>query len=245
MDMDATNVFFGRVFDPLSMSGKGLALLLAVLIGGLIGLEREWRGNAAGMRTHILVCVGSTVITLTSVEIGLGVRGGMRGDPGHIAAQIVSGIGFLGAGAIIREGASIRGLTTAASIWTTAGIGIALGASPHLGELAVISALIVLVTLTLLTRLETVLKVRQRISTLDVEVQESDRGAARVLDSLAARGIVVFGVQSQAGQGSLDKSVVGATRQMRLRVQLPRSFDRTAFNTMLTEEAGVLSFHLE
>ena len=241
----ATDWFFGLHIDPLSLGGRGLALLLAVLLGGLIGLEREWRGNAAGMRTHILVCVGATVITLTSVEIGMGVRGGMRGDPGHIAAQIVSGIGFLGAGAILREGATVRGLTTAASIWCSAGIGIALGASPHLGELAVLTAFIVLLTLTVLTRMETVLKVRQAIHTLEVEVQEEDRGPARVLDSLSAANIVVLGVQSQAGQGSLDKTVMGATRQMRLRVQLPRSFDRNRFNTLLMEEKGVLSFHLE
>jgi len=237
--------FFGMHIDPSSTASKGLALLLAVLLGGLIGLEREWRGNAAGMRTHILVCVGATVITLTSVEIGLDVRGGMRGDPGHIAAQIVSGIGFLGAGAIIRDGATIRGLTTAASIWATAGIGIALGASPHLGELAVVTALIVLLTLSVLTRLETLLKVRDAIHTLIVEVQEDDRGPARVLDRLTAANIVVFGVQSQPGQGSLDKNVAGATRQMQLRVQLPRAFDRNQFNTILTEEKGVLAFHLE
>ena len=237
--------FFGMHIDPFSTGGKGLALLLAVLLSGLIGLEREWRGNAAGMRTHILVCVGSTVITMTSVEIGMGVRGGMRGDPGHIAAQIVSGIGFLGAGAIIREGATIRGLTTAASIWATAGIGIALGASPHLGELAVVTALIVLMTLSVLTKLEALLKVRDAIHTLEVEVQEDDRGPARVLDKLSAASIVVFGVQSQPGEGSLDKSVRGATRQMRLRVQLPRAFDRNQFNTLLTEEKGVLAFHLE
>ena len=89
-----TNLFFGYLIDPLSWNGKMMVLLLSVLLGGLIGLERQLHGNAAGLRTHIMVCVGATVITLTSVEIGLGVRGGMRGDPGHIAAQIVSGVGF-------------------------------------------------------------------------------------------------------------------------------------------------------
>ena len=240
-----TDWFFGLHIDPLSIGGKGLALLLAVIFGGLIGAEREWRGNPAGMRTHILVSVGATVITLASVEIGLGVRGGMRGDPGHIAAQIVSGVGFLGAGAIVREGVNIRGLTSAASIWVTAGIGIALGASPHLGELAVLATLIVLVTLTLLTQAETWFKLRQAISMLDVEVQEDDRGPARVLDVLCSHGITVYGIQSQAGQGSLDKGISGATRQMRMRVKLPRAFDRKNFNTLLMEEKGVLSFQLE
>ena len=240
-----TDWFFGLHIDPVSIGGKGLALLLAVLFGGLIGAEREWRGNPAGMRTHILVSVGATVITMASVEIGLGVRGGMRGDPGHIAAQIVSGIGFLGAGAIVREGATIRGLTSAASIWVTAAIGIALGASPRLGELAVMATVIVLSTLTVVTQLETWFKLRQAISLLEVEVQEDDRGPARVLDTLSARGIIVYSVQSQAGQSSLDKGVPGATRLMRMRIKLPRGFDRNTFNTLLTEEKGVLSFQLE
>jgi putative Mg2+ transporter-C (MgtC) family protein len=197
------------------------------------------------MRTHILVCVGATVMTLTSVEIGLGVRGGMRGDPAHLAAQIVSGIGFLGAGAILREGASVRGLTTAASVWTTAGIGITIGASPRLGELAVLATLVVLITLTVLTRLEQTLKLRQGISTLALEVQEKDNGPVRVLDLLGREGLVVYGVSSEAGQSSLNKGVEGSTRLMQLRVRLPRPFDRTRLNALLTQEQGVLSFHLD
>ena len=177
-----------------------LAVLLAVLLGGLIGAERELHGSPAGMRTHILVCVGATVMTLTSVEIGLGVRGGMRGDPAHLAAQIVSGIGFLGAGAILREGASVRGLTTAASVWTTAGIGITIGASPRLGELAVLATLVVLVTLSVLTRLEQTLKLRQGICSLAVEVQEKDNGPVRVLELLSRQGVVVYGVTSESGR---------------------------------------------
>jgi len=240
-----TNLFFGHFIDPYSLGGKSLVLLLAALCGGLIGLQREWSGNAAGMRTHILVCIGSTTITLASVEIGLGVQGGLRGDPGHIAAQIVSGIGFLGAGAILREGLTVRGLTTAASIWATAGIGIALGASPHLGELGVLSAAIVLCTLTVLERLEDALKLKQAIHILNVEVQEKERGPARVLDLLSSQGFIVVGVQSQAGQESLNKDIPGVTRQMRLRVQLPRNFDRNDLNARLMAETGVVSFHLE
>ena len=240
-----TDVFFGHEIDPLALTGKTLLLLLAVVCGGLIGAERQWHGNAAGMRTHVMVCVGAALITITSVEIGLGVRGGMRGDPGHIAAQIVSGIGFLGAGAILREGLTIKGLTTAASIWVTAGIGIALGASPRLAQLAVLATLIVLATLTLLTRVETLFKLRQGAHTVAVEVEEADRGAVRVLDLLCRHGIVVYGVQSEAGPGSLNKDIVGATRQMRMQVQLPRGFQRSTFNALLMEEKGVVAFHME
>ena len=99
---------------------------LAFLLGGVIGLERETHGQAAGLRTHMIVTVGAALITIISLKVAL-MGTGVPADPGRIAAQIVSGIGFLGAGAIIRYGMTIRGLTTAACLWTSAGIGMACG----------------------------------------------------------------------------------------------------------------------
>ncbi len=96
-------------------------LLFAVLVGGLIGAEREYRDKVAGFRTIIFICLGATLFTLFSVKLG------GAGDPARIAANIVSGVGFLGAGAILRSGERVTGLTTAASIWTTAAIGLAAG----------------------------------------------------------------------------------------------------------------------
>jgi putative Mg2+ transporter-C (MgtC) family protein len=100
-------------------------LLLAALFGGVIGLEREMHGRDAGLRTNMLVCVGAALFTV--VSLGVAASTGVA-DPGRIAAQIVTGIGFLGAGAIIKEGFTVRGLTTAASLWIVAGIGMAVGA---------------------------------------------------------------------------------------------------------------------
>lgn len=230
--------------DPLSLSGKTIVIMLAAFLGGLIGFERQWRGNAAGLRTHILVCLGSTIITLASVEIGLGVRGGNRGDPGHIAAQIVSGIGFLGAGAILREGFSVRGMTTAASIWTTAGIGIALGASPRLGELGVIATMVTLATLVPLEWLETHLKLKRSARTLEIEVKEADHGPARVLEALAEMGITVEGLQSHAGDAPINKPSIGITRHMHLSVILPPHLEIVKMQTVLTELAGVVGFQM-
>lgn len=98
-------------------------LLAAFLAGGLVGWQRELAEKPAGLRTHILVCVGSALITVISIFA----FGKMGSDPARITAQIVSGIGFLGAGTIFRYGFSITGLTTAASLWAVSGIGIALG----------------------------------------------------------------------------------------------------------------------
>lgn len=103
-------------------------LLAAVLSGGLIGLEREIHGKIAGFRTHSLVAIGSALIMIVSIDIFEAYKGIATVDPSRIAAQVVTGVGFLGAGAIIRFSAGIKGLTTAAGIWVAAGIGLACGA---------------------------------------------------------------------------------------------------------------------
>lgn len=100
-------------------------LALAIILGSIVGLEREANNHPAGLRTHALVCVGSALVTIVSWQTFMTFNYG--GDPTRIAAQIISGIGFLGAGTIIREGANIKGLTTAASLWTVAAIGLAVG----------------------------------------------------------------------------------------------------------------------
>lgn len=99
----------------------------AAIFGGLIGFERELHGKVAGFRTHSLVSIGSALIMLISIHIFVMYQGQADVDPSRIAAQVVSGIGFLGAGTIIRSGAGIKGLTTAAGLWTASGIGLACG----------------------------------------------------------------------------------------------------------------------
>src|SRR5262245_178275 len=99
-------------------------LLVAAALGALVGLEREIRDPPAGMRTHLLVCLGSAGFTVLSIAA----FPAPGSDPARVAAQIVTGVGFLGAGAILKEGATIRGLTTAASLWAVAAVGMAAGA---------------------------------------------------------------------------------------------------------------------
>lgn len=97
-----------------------LQVLIAALLGAAIGVERELNAQPAGLRTHILVSLGAALFTLAGSEM-------LRSDPTRVAAQVVTGIGFLGGGAIFREGVNIRGLTTAASLWVTAAVGLAVG----------------------------------------------------------------------------------------------------------------------
>ena len=118
---------FGDVSSTYEILGR---LLFAVGAGALVGIEREYHGRPAGLRTHILVSLGAAVVAVISTqipEVSLGEQTSFRADPGRIAAGVVTGIGFLGAGAIIRMGITARGLTTAASLWCMASIGMGFG----------------------------------------------------------------------------------------------------------------------
>jgi putative Mg2+ transporter-C (MgtC) family protein len=114
-----------RVVDALQL-GLLLQLGLAVLCGGAIGMERELSGKPAGLRTNILICVGATLFTVLSLKLA-----GARGDPARIAAQILPGVGFIGAGTILHARGAVTGLTSAATIWVVAAIGMALGGGAY------------------------------------------------------------------------------------------------------------------
>ena len=138
-----------------------LKLVLAFIAGTLIGIEREKHGRPAGLRTHILVCTGACLMMVVSEGVfyqfgHLSAESVVRLDPGRIGAQIITGIGFLGAGVILKEGVSVRGLTTAACLWYVAGLGMAFGMGLFL--IASIATLLALVALIGMKKLEPVLK---------------------------------------------------------------------------------------
>lgn len=131
-----------------------MRLLASGLIGGIIGLERESSNRPAGFRTHILVTISACLIMMVSATAFNPI--GMGNDPMRLAAQVLSGIGFLGAGTIIRDGGTIRGLTTAASLWTCSAIGLAIGSGLYL--FAGVAAIITIVTLEVLDRIDANIK---------------------------------------------------------------------------------------
>ena len=127
-------------------------LALAVILGGAIGLEREIKAKPAGLRTNILICVGAALLTDVSVRIGM-IDGPPRvGDPARLAAQIVSGIGFIGSGTIMQGGGMVTGLTSAATIWVVAALGIAIGAGFYVEAMG--AGILVTLVLAWLGRLE-------------------------------------------------------------------------------------------
>jgi putative Mg2+ transporter-C (MgtC) family protein len=211
--------------DLLGMIG---ALLLAALMGSLVGWERERRDYPAGLRTHILVCMGSALITLVSERMA-----GARSDPTRIAAQIVSGIGFLGAGTIMRQGNVIRGLTTAASLWTVAGIGMAVAAGGEMAILGAVAAGIVFFTLSVVDWLEDTYMPGRRQDRLRLVTGPDRDLVARLLLGLAERGIEVRGVhiEEDSARGALTVS---------LTVRTTAGFRRQAVTEWLAGQPGIV-----
>ena len=146
-------------------------LAVALLLGGVIGVEREFNHQPAGFRTHSLVALGASIFTVVSAHAFRE----FDGDPTRIAAQIVTGIGFIGAGTILRHGGSVRGLTTAASLWSVAGVGMASGAGLY--AVAVGGAVLVLVVLAVFDRLERTVK-----GMMGFSEPEEERSEGRVED---------------------------------------------------------------
>ncbi len=142
----------------MSIEDIAIRLLLAIVIGGIVGYDREFKNRPAGFRTHILVCIGATVAALIEVQLGYSIMqeivknpelaGVLKVDSGRITAQVISGVGFLGAGTIIRNKGSVKGLTTAASIWAVACVGLAIGMGFY--TISILSALGIVIALVFL-----------------------------------------------------------------------------------------------
>ncbi|MCL6558533.1 MAG: MgtC/SapB family protein [Firmicutes bacterium] len=164
-----------------------IRLAMAVALGGFIGLERErlhvgYRTYSAGFRTHILVCVGAAICMIVSEALHYQ----FKGDAARIAAQVVSGIGFLGAGAIMREGLLVRGLTTAASLWVVASVGLAAGAGYYLT--ATLGTLLVLFALVILGTLEDFVRGKRKYDMLSV-IASDEPDQVGLIGSLLARQV--------------------------------------------------------
>ena len=146
------NIYNDIISPDVTLIGAIAKLLLSLVLGATIGIERRRKGQIAGLRTFALISMGATLAMLISIYIPQEYLGLKNGDPGRIAAQVVSGVGFLGAGAIIQMKGSVRGLTTAAGIWMTACIGLAVGAGMYL--ISIIVTLLIIFILVNIERIE-------------------------------------------------------------------------------------------
>jgi putative Mg2+ transporter-C (MgtC) family protein len=190
-------------------------LVLGFIAGAVIGFERSSRRQVAGLRTHILIALGATLLMLLSIWLPQTFMD-RDGDPGRIAAQVVSGIGFLGAGAIIRLGNNVRGLTTAASLWFVAAVGLAIGGGMFIAAAA--AEVLSLVTLILLGMLEKRVFPTERYKLLEISYKNNSPNTKETLDSIKAAGIRVQ--STDVNQGSKDKGT-----KLRLLARIPNTVD--------------------
>ena len=208
-------------------------LALAAALGAVLGFERELREREAGLRTHLLVSLGSALFTIVSAygfrEFLTSGQSVVRADPTRIAAQIVTGIGFLGAGAIIRQGLSIRGLTTAATLWVVAAIGLAAGAGYYSG--AVITTIVALVALGPLRTLghRFILRFRSESGLLLVQLP-AGQSPAEVIDA----------VDPDARIETIEIRQEGDRRTLELTVEVPRPEQARKLVSKLAEVEHVL-----
>lgn len=215
----------------MALSDVVIRIVLATVLGGVIGIEREIREHTAGFRTHILVSVGAAAFTIAS-SYGLE---GTSFDPNRITAQIVSGIGFLGAGAIIRYGVSVRGLTTAASLWAVAAVGLAVGQGFY--SLALITTLLVVVSLYLLRVIE------ERVIDRFVGVQVGVRIRFSSGGLTALTGLLTSFREARVTVKEMVVEPGGETGgTLRLLLRLPRGMSRPELASVIaeTEEAQIV-----
>jgi putative Mg2+ transporter-C (MgtC) family protein len=196
-----------------------LRLVLGFLAGAIIGFERSGRRQVAGLRTHILICLGATLLMLLSIWLPQVYSGGDRSDVGRIAAQVVSGIGFLGAGAIIRLGNNVRGLTTSASLWLIAAVGLAIGAGMYLA--AGIVEILSLFALIILDRVEKRFFPAERNKVLELHYKTGNPDTGEAVHILSN-----FGIRAQSVDVNQDLGKgKGKSSRLRILASIPEHTD--------------------
>jgi putative Mg2+ transporter-C (MgtC) family protein len=210
-----------------------LRLCLGFIAGAVIGFERSSGHQVAGLRTHILIAIGATLLMILSIWLPQQFPDANRGDAGRIAAQVVSGIGFLGAGAIIRLGNNIRGLTTAASLWLIAAVGLAVGAGLFLA--AAVAEALTLVALIALGHFEKRFFPSERNKLMELSYKHEDPDIKNTLDIMKSFGVRVQSIDVNQMVGKAGK-IKGS--KLRLLAGIPLSADMAEL-TQALKDTGI------
>ena len=204
-------------------------LALAGILGGVIGLERESLNRPAGLRTYTLVCVGSALAMVVSLDMYFQYYQTVNADPGRIAAQVISGIGFLGAGTIMREGATVRGLTTAAGLWMVACIGLAVGAGLYIPAIA--TTILILFILIYFIRFEERFTGLREFKGLVMLVEDRPGQVGIIGSILGDLGVLIKNIQLTR--------VEGEDLEIELLIQLPSNLTINDVINELSEVKGL------
>jgi putative Mg2+ transporter-C (MgtC) family protein len=207
-------------------------LTLACVLGGVIGLERESLNRPAGLRTYTLVCVGSALAMLVSMDMYYSFNQTVNADPGRIAAQVISGIGFLGAGTIMREGATVRGLTTAAGLWTVACIGLAVGAGLYIPAIA--TTILILFVLIYFIKIEDIFSGTREYKGLVLVVEDRPGQVGVIGSQLGELNVLIKDIQ-------LTRLDTGDDLEIELLVELPSGMNINQVVEELSKAQGLRS----
>lgn len=213
-----------------------IRVFLAGFLGGIIGYERESVNRPAGFRTHILVCVGSALVMCTSQFIFKEYNAFVNIDPARLGAQVISGIGFLGAGTIIRDGVSVRGLTTAASLWTVSCVGIAAGIGFYEG--AIIATAVIYITLIVLKRMESGITKRKRLSIIHITTKNLPGQIGTIGFVLGKHNVSIKNIEFINSEH--DEQVV-----VKFLIKIPGNVKKESIISDLQEIKGVKEVHEE
>ena len=217
------------VLREITIYSVALRILAAVIIAGILGMEREKKSRAAGLRTYILVCMGSCLIMLTNQYI---YQTTGAGDPMRLGAQVVSGIGFLGAGTIIvTKRSQIKGLTTAAGLWSSAAVGLALGAGFY--EAAVAAGIMIYFVMTVLQQWDA--RVHRKAKYMDVYLEYSSKvGVATILKPIREKDLYIDSIDTYPSDFSENASA------LILSLKLPKRILHSTILADLQEIEGVI-----
>ncbi|GAA0729045.1 MgtC/SapB family protein [Clostridium malenominatum] len=223
-----------------------IRVLLAALVGGIIGYERENKNRPAGFRTHILVCLGATVVsmiqlydieyTIKLVQGSTELSNVLKADVGRLGAQVITGIGFIGAGTIIHEKGSVKGLTTAASLWTVGCIGLAVGKGYY--SLSIISALSVICVLEFLKKFENAFREKCTIVRFQVDYNDKELSVTGITHYFQENGIKIKNIEF-----FLEDDVKGQGSSL-YTVSLPRRAHREEIIMELRRNSGIDSVEI-
>ena len=213
-----------------------IRILLSFILGMLIGIERETHHQPAGMRTHILICLGATVVMLISIFIPQTLTDFENTDPGRIAAQVVSGIGFLGAGAILKFGTDVKGLTTAASIWAMAAIGLAIGAGMFV--VAIIGVAVILFALTVMDLFEKKVFKERTLRKIELLVNKKNSDLQSIINVLSRWNVKIVST-------GFERNMNEANDKITFMVGVTRVLDVQKLSDALQQQAGVVSIAVD
>lgn len=213
-----------------------LKIFLSCILGGIIGLERESVNRPAGFRTHILVSVGATIVMITNMELVRIMASTAEVQPGRFGAAVISGIGFLGAGTIIKEGSTVKGLTTAASLWTSACIGLALGSGLYV--IAFGSTVFVFLTLEIFPKFEKKLYSRKYIK-IKIETTNAVGQLSSISHTFQKMKVNILGVKTQHDDQDQNKITIT------FKIKTSNRYDKHDVLDKVSHLEGVLSVELD